>query len=421
LPDPARIFDVRIESLGGLGDGIATLNGKPLFVPKACAGDHVRVRIIHENHDRLQGAIVELLEASPARATPPCPHFNDCGGCKLQQLSLADYHVFKTRMLRSALKQGGCPDDTAEVAFIGNHARRRVEFQLLHLADGVAIGFNALRTNHTQPIDSCLLVEPAIEALIAPLNEALSAWHGWPQLRYISLTAADSGIDMVLTLRCDALPDTDMLTLMAEKLSLARVSVRLADNTLHQVIERIPVTIRLGNYDVALSPDSFLQATRKGQELLVQSALQAAQPFASVVDLFCGIGTYSFPLSQHSRVHAVEGDAAMVQHLIANARQHGIASLTAEKRDLFKQPLTAGELGRFQAAIINPPRIGGKAQTGQLALSGIGTIAMISCNPATFARDAKILVNAGYRLTHALGIDQFVWSQHLEIVAIFKN
>jgi len=428
------IVDITIESLGGLGDGIGRLDGKPVFVPKSCVGDRLKIRVVHQNHDGFQATITEIIKPGIGRAVPPCPHFSQCGGCTLQQLAPPDYHAFKTRMLHSALIQAGFPLPNAKVTFLPAATRRRVEFKVT--PDG-KLGLLPLRRHMPIPIDQCLVLEPRLQALIAPINEALAGMET-ENIKSISLTAVDSGVDMVVTYFTPPLEGGAGGGVLSANVGvkvtphpnpppqggrelcvpgIARITARLPDGTLQTLMQTAPVEMHLGNHTIILPPDAFLQATQEGQNLLTRAAMEATKSATFVVDLFCGIGTYSLPLSTFTKVHAVEIDGSMVQNL----KRHAIPNITAEQRDLFKNPLSANELNRFQAAILNPPRLGAKAQTEQLAQSNIHTIVMISCNPATFARDAKILGKAGFRLESAQGIDQFVWSGHLEIVAVFKR
>lgn len=202
-------------------------------------------------------------------------------------------------------------------------------------------------------------------------------------------------------------------------LGIARVSLRDGHGTLTVAHTRTPITMTLGGYAVSLPPDAFLQASAAGQQALTRHALATTAHASSVIDLFCGIGTYSFPLSHSAHTHAVEGDSAMVGSIRNAVSRHAIQTMSVEKRDLFEDPVPTKRLNDFASAIINPPRAGAKAQCEKLAQSTIPTVVMISCNPATFSRDASILCDGGYHLTSIIGIDQFVWSEHLELAAVF--
>lgn len=414
-------IEVTVESLGGLGDGLASHHGKTVFIPKSCPGDVVDIRIVHENHDGMHGQITRIITPSPQRQQAPCRYFDQCGGCTLQQLAPEHYRTFKTRILHNALHHAGFPSPQAEVVFLPAATRRRVEFKVNHADGAHTLSFHALRSHQPVAVDACSVLTPALQAMIAPINAALSAYPAADKIYAVSLTAADSGMDMILTFKgvdIRALPPLDT---MAEALSLSSLCVRTPEQPPITVVQRAPVEMLLGGYAVPLSAGAFLQATAEGQQQLTAFAMEAAEGSATVADLFCGIGTYSFPLCHHAHVHAMEGDEAMVSAMRSAAKRHAIKTLSASQRDLFRQPLGTQELARFDTVIINPPRLGAKAQCEQLAGSDVKTIAMISCNPATFARDAKILKAGGYTLSSVQGIDQFVWNQHLEIAALFRR
>lgn len=372
------------------------------------------IRIIRETSEIRRGEIAAVVSPGPARATPPCPHFADCGGCLLQQFSPEYYHAFKRRMFHSALALAGLSAPDAEVTFLPAASRRRAELQVTP----AALAFYAPGSHRLVPIENCLILEPPLQALLAPLAQVLGTFES---IRSVALTAADSGIDILL--ECSALPGGPAaFAAIAEALGVARIGARLPGGGLHTLAERAPVEMTLGGYAVALPANAFLQASREGQAILTQTVMNALKGRKSVADLFCGIGTYSFPLSHEAKVHAVESDPGMVEALRQSINRHTLgAMLTAERRDLFKTPLTAKELSRFEGAVLNPPRTGARAQAEELAKSAVSAVVMVSCNQASFARDARILAGGGFTLAQAGAIDQFVYSPHLEIVAVFRR
>ncbi len=416
----AAVVEITVETLGGLGDGIANHKGKPIFIPKACAGDVLNVRIVNETKEAFQATIVDVLTPGPHRQTAPCKHFAECGGCALQQLAPEHYKAFKTRLLQSALARAGY-DIPAEVIFLTTGTRRRAEFKIEHENNRINLAFVEPRSHETIAIHQCPVLASELQALIGLLNRALSTTPYAAHLVAVSFTLADTGVDMVLTLagyKVEPLPGIEEL---CKNLNLARISVRTPDSKPQVATKLANVQMQLGKYSIAIPPDAFLQATAEGQKRLTETAINTTKSAKKVADLFSGIGTYSFPLSEHTHVHAVEGDTTMMGGIRNNITRHSIKTLTVEQRDLFKNPMTPKDLDGFDAAIINPPRVGAKAQVEQLAASGVNTIVMISCNPATFTRDAAILKNAGFSISSAYGIDQFVWSAHLEIVAVFTR
>jgi 23S rRNA (uracil1939-C5)-methyltransferase len=413
-------LELVVESLGGLGDGIASYGGKPVFIPKTSPGDRVSVRIIHENQNGLQGEVVQVLSPGPQRQEAPCPYFSECGSCTLQQLEVQHYRAFKTRMLHSAITQAGFNMPQAEVLFLDAATRRRVNFQVNHTPMGLALSFFALRSRRAVEVKRCLILRPELEAMIPAMNRVLNTLDFSPHISTVGLTLADNGIDLSLSLKdCSLLPviPDDL----CRELGVNRISLRLGDGKPQVVAQVAPVEMHLGSCRVALTPDAFLQATAEGQQKLTEAVLEGTAGSASVADLFCGMGTYSFPLCERAEVRAFEGDAGMIGVMQKAVKAHQVKTLQAQQRDLFKNPLSAQELQAFDAVVINPPRVGAKAQAEQLSQSGMGKVVMISCNPATFARDARILKMAGFGLESACGIDQFVWSPHLEMVGIFSR
>jgi 23S rRNA (uracil1939-C5)-methyltransferase len=386
---PSKIVTVTIESIGGLGDGLARLSGKPVYVPKSTGGDELSISIINETKEFARGEIKEVLKPGPDRVAAPCPHYDHCGGCSLQHLTETSYKQFKRDVVKQAIGYSGFDYENPEFHFLKPDIRRRADFKV---ANGT-LTYHGLRNNNTVEINQCLILEPKLQALIAPVNALLK---DMAQITHVHMVSVDSGTGVIFYAK-----DKIVKTLIAARKEWIALDAGL-------------LAITLGNYRVALPNGAFLQASEEAQRIITEIVVGAVKQSTSILDLFSGIGTYSLPVSEFAKVHAVENDRAMV-----DALRDISPKVTATKRDLFKNPLTAFELKKFNAAIINPPRSGAKAQIEQLAKSAIGTIAMVSCNPATWGRDARILKDSGYKLTQLWAIDQFVWSQHLELVSVF--
>lgn len=415
---------VKIESLGGLGDGIGSHDGKPIFVSKSVAGDSLRVRIIHETSEFKRGEIVKVLEAGAQRGEAPCPHFDACGGCSLQQLQEKYYHEFKERIVQNAMKQAGFEAADVKTVFLPHASRRRAEFKLLKENGKWSLAYLGNRSHTKTAISTCLILELALQKILPLLQDLLGSLPFIRDIETVSLTAADSGIEVILALNRTAKPPADInvfeseLKHVSDALKLTRISVTDSRAVPLATVEYGYLTMRLGEIDMHLPHDAFLQATKEGQRLLTEFVLKGTKGKKRVLDLFCGIGTYSAALATKATVHAADDHLIMTSNLRHAARTHNMR-LTTEKRNLFIKPFTSEELKGFDTVVINPPRAGAKTQCEQLAYSSIESVVMISCNPATFARDAKILKNAGFTLKDALAIDQFVWSPHLEIAASF--
>ena len=415
----SSLATVTIDSVGGLGDGIGRLDGKPVFVPKSCAGDTLSVRITQQTKEFMRGEIAGIVSAGAERTDALCPYFDACGGCSLQQLNATAYKAFKERVLADALAHGGFPGTPAAITFLPPATRRRVDFKIQHSGKMLALAYHGLRSHSLVPIDQCLILEPALQRLVSLLPSALAILPYASSFRALSLTLADNGVDMLLELS-GAAPKAELAKL-ARALGIARISASNGKTT-ETVCEEPQLVMQLGGYAVPLPPDAFLQAAKQGQEVLTDFVLAHVESGARVADLFCGIGTYSFAISRKARVHGVEIQGAAVQNLKDTIDHYKLRGhMSAEARDLFQKPLTAAELEKFDTIVLNPPRAGAKAQAEAIAASKVKKLVMVSCNPASFARDAKILKAAGFTLTQAAGLDQFVWSPHLEIAAAFAR
>jgi 23S rRNA (uracil1939-C5)-methyltransferase len=409
---------VTVTRLGALGDGVAeTANGR-LHVPLAAPGDIARVT--PAGKDRAE--LVEILSAGPARVTPPCRHFGRCGGCALQHLAPEFIAEWKRDMVAAALARAGLSGDkVAPTIAIPPATRRRATLAAKRQGKSVVMGFAERRSHRLVDLAECKVLVPALAGLIAPLRRMLADLLDGGETADIALTETDSGIDLVLVrTRPLTLPDLEGLAAFAEVHDLARISWRAA--TTRRPAEPVAVRrtphVRLGVHPVPVPPAGFLQPSLAGQTHLIDLVLQGLAGITGpFVDLFAGMGTFSLPLGGLGQVTAHDGDADAVAAL-KSVRNSGV---TAHRRDLFREPLTPVELTGFAAAVIDPPRAGADAQSRNLAASRIPTLAYVSCNPASFARDAAILTAGGYRLGTVTPIDQFAWSPHIELVGIFRR
>lgn len=408
LPEFPHITDVTIDRLGGLGDGACAWNSKTLLIPKSTPGDHLSVRITHATSELAFGLIEAIIAPGAERVPAPCPHYNDCGACGLQHLSDDAYRAFKQRIANGALKRAGWADISVPVHFLPPATRRRVDMKITRDASGaLRAAYNPPRSHERTPIDACLIMSPALAAFYPHFSNALRTLSNAPDS--VQITAAAEGIDVVFTYA--RLPaQLQELPTFAEICAAKRVSAR-DEKRSATIVEHGPLTAG----GIAFPPGAFLQASDEAQAFLTAQVVSALNGRKHIADLFCGIGAYALPLSACADVHAVEIDRAMLAGVQAHNR------ITAEARDLFKRPLTAQELNRFDGIVLNPPRAGAKAQCAELAKSVVPVIVMVSCSPDTFARDAAILTAGGYTLTHAAALDQFVWSAHLEIIGVFQQ
>lgn len=354
-----------------------------------------------------------LVEAGPHRADPPCRHFPECGGCQLQHVDDRAYGDFLVDRIGSALAAQGV--DRPEILpphISPPRSRRRAALSVERKGNRVTLGFNAERSHRIVDMHECHILRPELFALVAPLRRLLSKTGG----RGVRLTLADQGVDVLLDgAQADGLDASEMLTSFAHLHGLARLSIDDGYGPQPRW-EPEPVTITLGGVEVPLPQGAFLQATSDGEAALVDAVRSAIGDAGIIADLFAGLGT--FALSLPGRVLAAEGarDAILSLKAAANRAQRQVF---ADHRDLFRRPYTVKELDRFQAIVADPPRAGMKEQAEAIAASSVGRVAMVSCNPATFARDAKTLLDGGYRLEWIKPVGQFRWSTHVELVGAF--
>jgi 23S rRNA (uracil1939-C5)-methyltransferase len=416
--DSDALIEVEIESLGARGDGIAAHRAGKLFVPFALPGERVRVRAVGED----RAAIVERLSDNPQRIAPPCRHFGTCGGCALQHLGADAYADWKVAQLRAALAPRGLGDVTlAPLVRVAPKTRRRAEFASRRTKGQVQLGFHARLSHDIVDMAECHVLAPAIVALVAPLRALMQslASIAWADLM---VTQTDTGIDLLLTL--SAAPDRAAqaaLIAFADAHDLARVSWRKSASP-ELIVERRKPQIRFGGVAVDLPAGAFLQAAPEAEAALVGAVTHAVGKAKRVIDLYAGCGTFTLPLAHKAQIHAIEGAADLTQALDAAARRGGVGPrVRVERRDLNRRPLLPEELREANAIVFDPPREGAREQAAYLAQSGVKTIVGVSCNPATFARDARTLVDGGYTLEQVTPVDQFLWTPHLELVGVFRR
>lgn len=420
-----RQVSLRIEALGARGDGYAVFEGKPVFVPLTQTGDAVLARITGETAAGFRGEIIELQEEGPGRIEPPCPHFGPCGGCALQHLDEASYHAWKEQLLPKALAQRGLGEaELRPVTWIAPATRRRVVLAAKGQGRGLNLGFHERYSHKVVDLRQCLIMTPALLALLPALREALRALPSGKQGLTVTLSETESGIDLLLEGEKELdLAAREALAELAEAQDLARISWCEGRGEAEPLAERRAPRLTFGGVAVTPPPGGFLQPSREG-EIALRDLMLEARPAGArrLLDLFSGCGSFSFPLLGEGAVTAVDGDAAAIAALADAARLPALQGrVETERRDLFRQPYLPEELNAFDTVVFDPPRAGAQAQAEHLASSRVPVVLAVSCNPATFARDARILVDGGYRLAWAAPVDQFVWSPHLELVAKFER
>lgn len=401
---------VTIERLGHLGDAIAP---GPIFVRRALPGEVVEGDV---TGGRMETPVIVTPSAHRRRA--PCPHYNACGGCSLMHAHDEFVADWKLGVVLAALGAQGLSTTMRPIITSPERSRRRATLSGRRTKKGSVTGFHGRASGTLVDLTDCALLDPCLMAALPMLRQVTElgvSRHGELSL---NVTQTEGGIDLAVTggKPLDAALFTG-LAQIAETSDLARISWNG-----EAVATRRPAAQAFGQAHVAPPPGSFLQATRDGEAALLAAIRDAIGPARKVADLFSGAGTFSLPLSEQAEVHAVEAEAPMLAALAAGWRQtQGLRRLTTEARDLFRRPLLPDELARFDALVLDPPRAGAEAQCAEIARSSVTVLAYVSCNPVTFARDAKILVNSGFTLDWLQVVDQFRWSTHVELAARFSR
>ena len=392
-----------IERIAARGDGI-TVSGR--HVAGAVPGDAV--------------AADGTLVAGPHHVTPPCRHFPECGGCQLQQADETALRQFVTdRVVHAAEGQGIAIGEVLPTHLSPANSRRRATLHALRTARGAVLGFREGGAHRIVDMRECHILVPELFALVGPLR-SLVAEHGARQPVDIELTLVDEGVDCTLKgIEADGLAATEALLDFARDNALARLSLDRGFGP-ETVWEPQPLTVTLGSFPVPFPQGSFLQPTKDGEGVLVGDACAFLDGATTIADLFSGLGTFAFALAGPRKVLAVE--AARDAHLAckAAANMRGVPVL-ALHRDLFRNPLQPEEAGRFGAILLDPPRAGARDQVAQIAASDAARVAYVSCNPASWARDARTLVEAGFRLEKLRPVGQFRWSTHVELSSYFTR
>lgn len=395
---------VLIERLGREGDGLAGGHAVPLALPG-------------ERWDLAAEPPRRLTDAA-ARVPPPCPHFGVCGGCALQHAADAYVAEWKRETIVRALAARGLATEVLPTATSPARSRRRAVLAGERTRKGTRLGFHARRSDALVAVPGCIVLRPGIVAALPTLSGLVGLAASRSSTVRLTVTAGPAGLDVDVAggRPLDAALATEAAA-RATEADFARLSW---DG--EAVATRRPPFHAMGPARVVPPPGAFLQATAEGEAALVAAVDAATAGARRVADLFCGIGTFSLPLAARSDVLAVEGAAPMVAALTAAARgTPGLRRVVAAARDLFRRPLLARELAGLDAVVIDPPRAGAEAQSRELAASEVPVVAAVSCDPATFARDARILVDGGYRLERVLPVDQFRWSGHVELAAVFRR
>lgn len=403
-------MSVTIERLGHHGDGIAA---GPIFVPLTLPGEVVE-------GDIADGRIAspKIIAPSADRVRPPCSHFKSCGGCSLQHASDSFVAGWKAGVVETALAAHGLTAPIRGVKTSPPGSRRRASFSGRRTKKGALVGFHARASGTVIEVPNCQILHPGILSQIPACQRLTIIGASRKGEISMSVTVADKGTEIAVTggKPLDMQLRQELSALIAQFV-LARLT--WDDET---VAQEFPPVHLIDGIAVSPPPGSFLQATKEGETGLIRSMTEAVGPAKTIADLFSGCGTFALPLARDAEVHAVESEAEMLTALDVGWRKStGLKKVTTETRDLFRMPLLPIDLRKFDAVVLDPPRAGAETQTTAIAESVVPRVGFVSCNPVTFARDAKILVDAGFTLDWIDVIDQFRWSPHVEIAAQFTR
>ncbi len=416
-PPPREAFQVTamIEAMGAQGHGSAHIGGERHFIAFTLPGERVRVELLGQ-----RAAVTEIETPSPERIAAVCKHFGTCGGCTLQHWADAPYSQWKQELVTSALTRTGIDTPIEPLRSYPVSSRRRATFTAHRARGKIALGYNAARTHDVIDLEECPILLPQIAQALPHLKAAMIAAMPAKSEAKISVTAAANGLDCAI--------EGPSLAASANAKVIASLGaagfVRVSWNS-ELALLVAPPFVSFAGVRVTLPPNTFLQAVEACERDMadwVFDALSHARAAGPICDLFAGLGAFTFPAARLAPVTAYEENQSAVAALTAAAkRATGLKTVTAIRRDLYRNPLGPLELNKFAAVIIDPPREGAEAQARMLAASKAATVAMLSCNPVSFARDAAILTGGGFRLSRLAAFDQFRFSAHVEIAALFER
>lgn len=403
---------ITIDHVGHRGDGVS-IDRPPLYVPFTLPGEIVEA----ESCDG-RCRLVQIEQPSPERIDPFCSYFTRCGGCAIQHWQETPYQAWKRQIVIDTMRLANieCPVDPIVDAH--GAGRRRVTLHARTKDGETLVGFAETASHAIVAIDSCPILDPALDGALAAARVIAELLKPMAKPLDIQVTAADNGLDI------DIRGSGPISTAMIAKLSAFAAEHRLARLTRHGelVLMRAPPVVTMGTARVTLPPGSFLQATMAGEDALGALVLQHCKGAKTIADLFCGIGPFALRLAAKAKVQALDSDAkaiASLQQAIKDTK--GLKPIKAEARDLFRRPLVTQELRDIDAVVFDPPRAGAQTQAERLAASKVPLVIAVSCNVQTFVRDAKILIDGGYKLHGVTPVDQFRHTPHIELVARFTR
>jgi len=411
--------DILIDKIGSAGDGIGRHESRPVYVANTLPGELVRTDDALPNP-----ALVEILNTSPDRREPPCPHFGACGGCTFQHASDELILDWKQGEVKFAFSQVGIDAAVDPTIASPQAARRRVTFTASRdsrdgrAGDGaIRLGYKERRSDALVDIQSCTILHPALDAEISNIRDLGKTLLRGNEEIHVAINLCDNGLDLAFDLPQD--PNETIIAGFVR--AFAKTAYLRASINGDVVVEKEKPLVRFGKAEVSVPPGGFLQAVGFAEEQMARLVCKHLGGRKRVVDLFSGCGTFSLRLAERSRIHAVELERPALEAMQSAGSTEGLKSITVEERDLHELPLTTSELKPFDGLCLDPPRAGAENQCKLIAKSNVRAVAYVSCNPASLARDAKHLIEGGYTLERLVPVDQFVHSPHIEVVALFSK
>jgi 23S rRNA (uracil1939-C5)-methyltransferase len=411
---------LEIQSLGAQGDGVATVGDARVFVPFALPGDKVRCEMVGRRGDGWHANLIEVV--APGQQRLSGTDFAHCGGCMLRYFEHGAYRTWKFSLVETALRQRGLDlPEGAALIDTPPSTRRRARFAAERTKDGLLFGFHMPESNEIARDAECAVLAPKLLEALPALRGLTSAALGVGGTATVTVALADNGLDVLITME-KPLERRRALTEAAAKAPIARLSWQRGRGEPEPLLQQVAPRVHFGGIGVDLPPDAFLQPSAEGEAALVAATVAYAKGAKSIADLYSGCGTFTFPLAKVGKVAAFESSKPAVAALIAAANRSGLAGrVTAKPRNLDASPLPPEDLKAFDCVVFDPPRAGARSQAEMLTRSRLKHVVAVSCNPASFARDARILVDGGFALKELVAVDQFVWSAHVEVVALFRR
>ncbi|MCI5076708.1 class I SAM-dependent RNA methyltransferase [Oricola sp.] len=412
----SRTETLTIDELGARGDGVARTGKGLVFVPYTLAGETVTAIA-----DGKRAALLSVRTPSPDRIDPVCTHFETCGGCSLQHMDADAYRRWKVGLLEKALAAQGIDTDCiAAPHFCAPQSRRRAVFSAIRTEKGVLLGFQQASSNHVVDLEECHVITPEIDAARPTIKDLMAVVLPAGRTVHVTVNQTQSGLDLAVEGKI-TLDDAGKRSAAdaVRALGFARLTV----NGEIILAPRRPL-VAFDDVTVSPPPGAFLQAVPAMETVMAGLVAKHLAKSKRVIDLFAGCGTFALRLAKASTVHAVEGDAAALAALDRGFRENSgkkLKPVTVERRDLVRRPLTAQELKPHDGLVFDPPRAGAEAQCREIAASPVRRVAAVSCNPETLARDLAILIQAGFTLKSVTPVDQFIWTPHLEAVALLER